>query len=723
MSQLASPVTVAHGNAKADRRMSLMEFSLQALLVRHEAYMADAEKERVAMAQHIEDLDGQKQELQRTNDGLVKENRTLLDQLEATNNAVIESDSVLTALQATLLSTQQEMQKLSQLANRAELLEKQLEEFEREQADLQAALDAKEDDRKSSTRRWREAERSLVSMQDQLERIEREAREEKERHVEVVGRMERRRVVEQELTNTSGRLRGAALARTSDTGGTNVVSHFVKDILSDNATLQLGIVELREMLQNSNDEVETLRRQLSDHQPLEDDNDSDRPALGHRNASLQDELSHAASQELHVHHHYHAPSSSAPKQAGTLRRPRKKRYGAIMPGTFTPPVSGRSTPRSSMSYGTPSSVATILQQTAKSVPQPISSAKRTSSQSYQTYQSVYGSSGPSSPQSTVNRSSSLFDRVFSDDGRESSRPTTPDTEDPGSPMFLPQHSERPSGSSMRAFTVPNTLRKPQQSSVGRISLDSILVEDLPPLDRHSHSRNAIIEENENEHEQQTIDTTSPDEYPSAASPFTDESALDLTSTSFYKPRLRRAASHESLLSIAGMDIHTPQSRPSHMLISQPGLTSGAVLSNMHAQATATLGSSYSGAGRSLLSGMAADHRASPNKTVVRKESSWIFGRWGATPAPPTATISSAKATAPAAQARGGSVITALSDKVSTHSAGQDLEATPKKPKPKLRPPGINQSGPIFGFMPEVRVQYAPVIKGLDEEALRRALDE
>ncbi|OQN96797.1 hypothetical protein B0A48_17357 [Cryoendolithus antarcticus] len=722
MSRLASLVAVAHGNAKADRRMSLMEFSLQALLVRHEAYMADAEKERVTMAQHIEDLDGQKQELQRTNDGLVKENRTLLDQLEATNNAVIESDSTLTALQATLLSTQQEMQKLARLASRAELLEKQLEEFDREQVDLQVALDAKEDDRKSSTRRWREAERSLVSMQDQLERIEREAREEKERHVEVVGRMERRRVVEQELTNPGGRLKGAAIARTTDAGGTNVVSHFVKDILSDNATLQLGIVELREMLQNSNDEVETLRRQLSDHQPLGDENDSDRPALGNRIVSLQDELSHAASQELHVHHHYHAPSSSAPKQAGTLRRPRKKRYGAIMPGTFTPPVSGRSTPRSSMSYGTPSSAATILQQTAVSVPQPISSTMRSSGQSHQTYHSVYGSSGPSSPQSTINRTSSLFDRVFSDDGRGSSRPTTPDTEDPGSPMFLPQHSKRPSGSSMRAFTAPNTLRKPQQLSAGRTSLDSILTEDLPPLARHSHSHDAIVEENE--YEQESTDVASPDEYSGAASPYSDEPTLDLNSTSFYKPRLRRAASHESLLSIAGMDIHTPQSRPSHMLISQPGLTSGAVLSNMQAQATATSGSSYSGAGRSLLSGMAADHRAPPNKTVVRKASGWIFGRWGATPAPATTTISSAIAPAPAAPVRSGSVLTASSDKVSTHSAGQqDLGATPKKLKPKLRPPGINQSGPIFGFMPEVKVQYAPVVKGLDEEALRRALLE
>lgn len=410
-----------------------MEFSLQALLVRHEAYMADAEKERKEMMAQIEELESQKHGLQKTNESLVTENRTLLDQLEAINTAVAESDSQVTNLQATLQSANQEMQRLSQLASKTERLEQQLATFEREHEACQANLDIKEEAEKTATRRWQKSERALVDMQDQLERIEQEAKEERERHVEVVGRMERRRAVEKELTSAAGRLKGAAAAKTAGTG-TNVVSHFVKDILQDNANLQMGIVELREMLQNSNEEVETLRQQLVLHQPLEEDEEIPRPPLGKRNISLNDELNRASSQELHVHHHYHAPPtpSVAANSRNTLRRPKKKRYGSLTASHFTPPTSGRSTPRSSVSYHTPSSIATILKQTAVSIPDSTPNKHRWSTQSSQTYQSQF--SGPGSPQSTINRSSSIYDRVFSDGGHESSRPTTPDTEEPGSPM-------------------------------------------------------------------------------------------------------------------------------------------------------------------------------------------------------------------------------------------------------------------------------------------------
>jgi hypothetical protein len=68
------------------------------------------------------------------------------------------------------------------------------------------------------------------------------------------------------------------------------------------------------------------------------------------------------------------------------------------------------------------------------------SNQRWSVQSTQSYQSMQTYSGPSSPHST-NRSSSMFDRVFSDAGQDSSRPTTPDTEDPGSPFLGPTSSK------------------------------------------------------------------------------------------------------------------------------------------------------------------------------------------------------------------------------------------------------------------------------------------
>lgn len=698
---------------KPSRNSSLMEFSLQALLVRHEAYMADAERERVDMAAKIEELEGDKHGLQKSNEGLVDENRTLLDQLEAVNNAVAESDTRVASLQATLQSAQQEMQRLSHLALKTERLEQQLADFEREHETFQNLLETKDEAAKTAARKAQKSERALADMQDQLERIEQEAKEEKERHVEVVGRMERRRAVEKELTSAAGRLKGAAASKTTgrDNAGTNVVSHFVKDILQDNAHLQMGIVELREMLQNSNEEVETLRQQLVLHQPLEDDEDTSRPPIGDRKTSLNDELNRAASQELHVHHHYHAPSGSSATPAGNrnLRRPKKKRYGALTPNHFTPPASGRSTPRSSVSCKTPSSMTTILQQTAVSVPDSSPANHRWSTHSNQTYQSLY--SGPASPQSTVNRTSSIFDRVFSDNGHESSRPTTPDTEEPGSPMLAPTHKQRPSVSGIRTASAPVVHRKGITPGPSISSLDSIMdtsVEALPPLKPRPSNHHAIVEESESDWDRSTspvLESTS-----SGVTPVSEQTYFDIHNSDIYNRPLRRAASHESLLSISGMDIHTYQSRPKHALLSQGGVSSGTVVSSAQAHAARpAITSQPESNGHSLLRGVAADQRlaTAPKQTVTRKASGWIFGRWGATPAPAVSESSQSSKS--------------MSIKSGSDRAKEDAQATPKAPK--LRSPGINQSGPIFGLGPEIKVHHPPVVKKLDQEELRNVLDE
>jgi hypothetical protein len=698
---------------KPSRNSSLMEFSLQALLVRHEAYMADAEKERKEMMLQIEELESQKHGLQKTNESLVTENRTLLDHLESINNAVAESDTQVTNLQATLQSAQQEMQRLSQLAAKTERLEQQLADFEREHEACQAGLSIKEEAEKTATRRWQKSERALADMQDQLERIEQEAKEERERHVEVVGRMERRCAVEKELTSAAGRLKGTAASKTTgrDGAGTSVVSHFVKDILQDNANLQMGIVELREMLQNSNEEVETLRHQLVLHQPLEEDEEVARPPLGNRKISLNEELNRAASQELHVHHHYHAPStpSVAAGNRNTLRRPKKKRYGSLTPNHFTPPASGRSTPRSSVSYHTPSSIATILKQTAVSVPEPTPNHHRWSTQSNQTYQSQF--SGPGSPQSTINRSSSIYDRVFSDGGHESSRPTTPDTEEPGSPMLIPTHKKRPSGSSFRTTSAPMVHRKGIILGPSLSSLDSIMdasVEELPPLKPQPSNHHAIAEEVESDWDHNL--SSAVDSMSGGRTPVSDHAYFDINSSDMYSRPLRRAASHESLLSISGMDIHTYQARPKHKLLTQGGVSSGTVVSSAQAHAARpTMATQSESNGHSLLRGVAADQRLSsaPKQTITRKASGWIFGRWGATPMPAVAESSNSAKSA--------------SIKSGSEQAKEELHAAPKVPK--LRASGINQSGPIFGFPPEVKVQYPPVVKKLDQEELRNVLDE
>ncbi|KAF2211797.1 hypothetical protein CERZMDRAFT_121438 [Cercospora zeae-maydis SCOH1-5] len=486
----------------------------KALLTRHEAYIQDSEKERKAMAAHIQSLEEEKQALERQNANAIEDNRSLLDQLESLNNAVADSDIQVTNLQTTLRSTQQELQKLSYLQSRTESLEQQLADFEREQASWQVTFEQKDQAEKTALRRWQEAQRTLSHLQEQMEHIEREAREEKERHVEVLGRMERQHAVEKELDSAAGRLKGAAAIKTAG-NGTNVVSHFVKDILQDNANLQMGIVELRDMLQNSNEEVETLRKQLSVHQPVVSAADLPEPTTSPIRPHLKEEMRRATSQELHVHHHYHAPNT--PK-APIVRRPKKKRY--------------------------------------------------------------------------------------------------------------------------------------------------------------------VLE----------------------------------------RPRLlRRATSHESILSCRGMDIHTLKSRPSQLLTpyGSRSFTPQAVISDATAQVSASM-SRPSGSGHRMLSGMtppvAGRHSSSNKPGLGSRVGGWMFGKWGASPTP-SVTVSDVNASvSPPKMNRSVSIASG-----STGRSTEDADATPKKPK--LRPPGINQLGPIPGFGPEIKISHPPIIKSLDKSALQKVLDE
>ncbi|KAK3111301.1 hypothetical protein LTR53_013590, partial [Teratosphaeriaceae sp. CCFEE 6253] len=597
----------------------------QALLLRHEAYIADSERERRAMTEQIECLETEKGVLERRNATVIADNRDLLDQLEAVNNAVSESDAHVTSLQATLQSTQLQLQKLAKLAARTDQLERQLLEYEQEQAAWDASLEAKDQSERTAVRRWQQAERTLAGMQEQIERIEREAREERERHVEVVGRMERRYAVETELTTAAGRLKGAAATKTPlrDPGGTSVVLHFVKDILQDNANLQMGIVELREMLQNSNDEVETLRRHMEDHQPAAVEAEPVTAEVAKRK-DLGAEMRSASSQELHVHHHYHAPTPTATKTP-TVRRAKKKRYGVLTPGHFTPPSSGLSTPRSSVSYGTPSSATNIMQQTSASIPQSIPPDKRHSSSSSHAH-STLSTSGPASPQSTTNRTSSLFDRVFSDAGHdESSRPTTPGSEDAGSPLLAPVDAKRGApGLPWRTSSAPVVHRRGISPGAGRASLESMMgmsFDDDDALLSQTTSHDAIPEESEGEWEDDSRRLGEDNSL--LTSPISD----DLTQTihirddsTVYRPPLRRAASHESLMSISGMDIHTLKTRPSQLLAGPTGrpLAARAELSNAlahTARTTATLSRPAGNSGRALLSGMAAEQRVAGKSSL------------------------------------------------------------------------------------------------------------
>ncbi|KAL8789453.1 MAG: hypothetical protein Q9195_006819 [Heterodermia aff. obscurata] len=675
----------------ANTSLTLAGFALQALLARHEAFMLEAENERNKMSASIRRLEIEKEELETANSSMIKENRDLLDQLENMNNSVTDSDTHFKSLTATLASTRSELERLTVLAARTTQLESQLSAMETEQLILRENLAVKEDGQRTAVQRWKAAERTVCHLHEQVDRIEREAKDERQRHAEVVGRLERRRVVELELETAAGRLKGAAAATTlgKDRGSSNVISHFVKDILQDNANLQMGVVELRDMLMGSNAEIENLREQILEHQPVSQSVCS----------PLKDELAELSTEttrpelhpELHVHHHYHAPSRAegvSRERFATPRRPKKKR-NVLMSGVFTPPSGVRTTRSSGTS--TPSSAAAILSQTSVSIPPPTQSAGW-SLQSPRTRSSVAASTVPSSPQS-VYRQSSLFDHVDID----TSRPTSPESLASESRFLPPKFGKQISNSSQRSFstpgialsqspaspTIPSNLPeygKPQETFTG---------DGLSEIDTNYFDHATIIEEPEDDSV----------ELPMMASPqpLTTSNPEDSPLQTF-SPRLRRSASHESILTTTSPDIPTLRTQHTRLLQGLKSRTSLSittpriepVINSMSASAepSTSRGQDSKSYNRSILSGISSHSQDGPEKqTLGKRVGGWVWGKWGVAPMVSTGNLRAHAALL----AEGG----------------------------KMRAAGVNQVGKVRGL----RVSSKVEVEEVDERALREVLDE
>ena len=614
-----------------------LTFAIQALLARHEAYIAEAAEERRKMSGSIEKLENDKKELQASNARTIEENRYLLDQLEEMNDAVSNSDSQVLSLNGTLESTRIELERLTVLAGQASHLEAQLAALEMEAADLHHQLASREEEKRTAVQRWQGAERTINTLQEQVDRIDKEAREDRLRHAEVVKRFERRRTVERELETAAGRLKGAAAAATlGKDGSNNVVSHFVKDILQDNANLQLGIVELRELLMGSNEEVESLREQMILHQPVQ--LHTERPGSGE---DLDSELArtpindHGLSPDFHVHHHYHA----APKVKTARERPvglakTKKRRNVTTPGLRTP-SSGTQTPRTprrssahSIEYGPDLSAATILSQTSVTIP-PIPS-HRWSSQSLQAPPSL-----PGSPQSAF-RNPSVFDNV--DDNACSSRPTTPGSTALGSPPIYPRHYKRNSDVSARSLSTQTTPSVLQSRSGIMQAVDRYSIDDPTESTQNAlQDRSTIPEEPEDDTRISFLDNH-----------------FDLLKRHAQQthPRLPRASSHESLLSTArGVDV--PKLRNKRSQGFHPRSSFGPSVPSVGPVTSSTAavvskrppprGYDSSNYNRLLLhahhpSSSAGGPAAAEEKpTLGKRVGGWVFGKWGVGVAPAKST--------------------------------------------------------------------------------------
>jgi hypothetical protein len=276
----------------------------------------------------------------------------------------------------------------------------------------------------------------------------------------------------------------------------------------------------------------------------------------------------------------------------------------------------------------------------------------------------------------------------------------------------------------------------------------------PDLSPHSQPQDAIPEENE--------DSTNPTpDAASLVSPTVDDidgnlqkdienaihDALRSPVQPHKRPAFRRHASHESLISVSGMDIHTLQSRPSQLLIpasrySTPrgAGSAGPELTPWTATAHGQLSNDMRDGtlSRSLLYSTIANHKRGPRKadtsspsTLGKSIGGWVFGKWGATPAP-TATATATATPRPtsshshqtlSSQDTGADSATPTPSVTSVPETAKPAPEPKKKAPIKLRPSGVNQSGPIWGFFDIPETPTNIVVHDYDAEALDEALAE
>ena len=754
-----------------------LTFALQALLARHESFVADSQQEHARLDTKIVHLETERNTLQSANERIVAENKELLSKLETINDSYMASDNTVKTLEALLRDTEIEVRRLNGLARRAEELGELVQEMDRQRAEMMLKLADGETESRSTLTRWRESERKVKQLELEVQKLEWEARSQREKHEEIVSRLERERSLERELGGAEGRLKGAAALQGMESGnGGTVVTHFVRDILQDNANLQAGIVELRELLSSSNDEVQNLRQQILHHQPIDEEEADDQFP---RSLPLDQEMEwnqpslQQPQGEVHVHHHYHAKLAPKQNKITSVRRPSRRRT-VMGAQSFTSPGSSTPSTPTARPYRFPSSPVVPI-----SLNQPQPRRSRWSVQSSATMASTV-SSLPSSPRSNIfDQNNSIFDRIEA--GEDSSRPTSPesatgymsplnskpwdsfepliedddeifesDSKENIPPSLEPSPRSNAKSRSQEVTPKPSQFLDHSQPTTTLASRSQRLDPATPTTQAEedpitpttvSHVQTTDIGgRDEPAPEQQTIPHDL-DEISSHETESTPISQIEI------RPSLHRSSSHDSLMSISGMDIHIAKRPPASasqsssrirgnaayfpltpapartMTASQPMATITAVSA---ASSKRSFSSDTQGpAGRSLqhIAGVPASQQQGPSVVAGLGKmvglGGWVGRKWGVAPTKSIADLRSHNSP--------------------SSSVNSTAQRTPPKaiPRPILasigsgsgsdsfsRTPGINQGGVIPGIWiakqaESYQVQLQP--KTIDEEGLKEGL--
>ncbi|ODQ53438.1 hypothetical protein SAICODRAFT_18925 [Saitoella complicata NRRL Y-17804] len=316
----------------------------QALLNRHEV-----------MVEAVKKLEVRNKELEEENQRTIRENRELLERLESLNNSLSVADSQVESLNHSLAQTEAELARFRHMASRAQTLDDQLCSVELEKSEIQQELEHSRRNERSAEARWHKAQKQLEELQMQMEAMEREVMEEREKTKDFWEKLEeKRKETKLEVVKQPK----------EDVLDNPQMATFVADLLATNQNLETSTSELRALLSSTQDEVALLREQLLLHQRQEDDDDK-KPVSLDKSIGMHMPPRKATSQELHHHHHhyYHLADPNLPPTPGTsrirstttdgvIKHPPRARYQA--PGAMlTPARSGKMVSRKRSIVGMP----------------------------------------------------------------------------------------------------------------------------------------------------------------------------------------------------------------------------------------------------------------------------------------------------------------------------------------------------------------------------------
>ncbi|RMZ76071.1 hypothetical protein DV737_g5025, partial [Chaetothyriales sp. CBS 132003] len=690
----------------------------QALLSRHESFVSRAQEENDRLGATIDELQSKRQELQTANEKIVAENRELLEQLDAINACYKSSDDAAKNLEERLRCTELQVDRLTARARQAEELEACVQDLHLERATLKDKLAEAKAESRTTLVRWRESERKIKQLELELDKIEWESKRQREKHDEAVARLEHERVVDRELGGAEARLKGAAAVHEIDTGttNTNVVSSFVRDILKDNATLQAGIVELRELLQSSNDEVQNLRQQVIYHQPLGDthpiDEIADSLSLDQQLAWQQPAPDASVKARPNANPWQDASETSHPAQLhATLIRSFNTLCSTPGPGLESRPVS---LPLSSP--GQKKSMVRLFQcgrciYYLKHAELPESSRPTSPESAAGGFPSSYGDSD--TWMGMKNRRLDYFDAVVESED-QAEMPQVPIAED------------------IETESLSHGLTKAQQTH--RLEQDLSLSPSFPTHTPAS-AGHALPEPRPPDKARAHVDAEAAT--PSAGEqlrgvPASEEpdfrSQLPVT-----RPLLHPSRSHDSLVSISGMDIHIAK-RPTASLLkgansahfailpssarsisaSQPVASITDITATSYQQTFTSSARGPAGLRLQSLAGVSSSTKEpSPQAGGLGRLGGWMRGRWGTVPTDSVGGLRSSSS--PVAQAPTQHVITTPAKRSSLG---------PSTGVPSLaRMPGINQPGAIPGLWPVQRVERQVTATLVDAEGLKAVFEE